>query len=308
MLKRLLLALSDAAWARRIVARAPIARHMARRFVAGETLDDAVAAIRALNASRMGATVDCLGEHVRSSADAIRAADGYLAAIDRLAGERLDANVSLKLTQLGLDLDETVCLTQMRRILSRAGEHDMFVRIDMESSRYTEQTLAICRALNREFGRDRVGVVIQAYLHRSGQDLEALLAEGIRVRLCKGAYLEPPELASPRKSDVDANYVRLARRLMQSAAQGLYHAIATHDQRMIAAAIGEATRLSLPKDRFEFQMLYGIRRSLQRQLVADGYRVRIYVPYGTEWYPYLMRRLAERPANFWFFLTQLIRR
>ncbi len=307
-LKRALLALSDSAWARWAVTHAPIAPALARRFVAGETLDEAVAAIVALNADGMAATVDYLGEHVRSSDDAVRAADGYLAALDRLTADRLEANISLKLTQLGLDLDQALCMEQMRRILARAAKHGQFVRIDMESSRYTDRTLSICRALHREFGPDRVGVVIQAYLHRSERDLDQLLAEGIRIRLCKGAYQEPPDVAYPKKEEVDANYTRLARRLLESAEHGLYHAIATHDERMIDTAINDAAHMNLPKDRFEFQMLYGIRRSVQRRLVAHGYRLRIYVPYGTEWYPYLMRRLAERPANLWFFLAQLFRR
>jgi proline dehydrogenase len=281
---------------------------MARRFVAGETLDEAVAAIRVLNTQRLAATVDHLGEHVHSPADAARAADDALAILDRIAAERLDANLSIKLTQLGLDLDEPLCVEQMRRILARAGERRIFVRIDMESSRYTDRTLAICRRLNREFGPDRVGVVIQAYLRRSEEDIRQLLTERIRIRLCKGAYHEPPALAYPQKKDVDDHYVRLSRHLLESAVQGLYHAIATHDERMIAAAIDGANRLNLPADRFEFQMLYGVRRGLQRRLAGGGYRVRIYVPYGTEWYPYFMRRLAERPSNLWFFLRQLVQR
>jgi proline dehydrogenase len=219
----------------------------------------------------------------------------------------LDANISVKLTQLGLDVDERLCLDEMRCILTRAEEYRLFVRIDMESSRYTDRTLRLCRTLHREFGPDRVGVVIQAYLRRSDEDVRSLLTDGIRIRLCKGAYHEPPALAYPAKKDVDASYRRLSRRLLESAVRGPYHAIATHDGRMIAAAIEEATRLPLAADRFEFQLLYGIQRRWQRRLVADGWRVRIYVPYGTEWYPYLMRRLAERPANLWFFLTQLLR-
>jgi len=308
VLKHTLLALSEAAWARWVVTHSPLGRWMARRFVAGETLDEAVAAIRALNTQRLAATIDHLGEHVHSPADAIRAADGALAILDRIVAEQVDANLSIKLTQLGLDLDESLCLEQMRRMLTRAGEHRIFVRIDMESSRYTDRTLAICRALNREFGPDRVGVVIQTYLRRSEEDVRQLLAERIRIRLCKGAYHEPPDLAYAVKQDVDDHYIRLSGQLLDSAAQGLCPAIATHDERMITAAIDCADRLRLPPDRFEFQMLYGIRRRLQRRLVADGYRVRIYVPYGTEWYPYLMRRLAERPGNLWFFLRQLVRR
>jgi len=308
MFKHLLLALSDSTWARRLLARAPLARRLAQRFVAGETLDDAVAAVRALNRQGLAATLDALGEHVRTPEDAVRAADSYIAALDRIARDRLDANVSLKLTQLGLDLDESLCLAQLRRILDRAAGAGIFVRIDMESSRYTDRTLMIGRLLNREYGPDRVGVVLQAYLRRSEQDLTPLLTERIRVRLCKGAYHEPPDLAYPEKSQVDEQYRRLARRLLEDAVTGAPHAIATHDPRMIAAALDDARRLQLPPARFEFQMLYGIRRRAQRELATAGHRVRTYVPYGAEWYPYLMRRLAERPANLWFFLTQLFRR
>ncbi|HTP41603.1 MAG TPA: proline dehydrogenase family protein [Nitrospiria bacterium] len=308
MFKRLLLALSDSTWARRAVTHSPLGRMMASRFVAGESLNEAVAVIRRLNAQRLAATIDHLGEHVRSPADAIRAADGTLSILDRIVAERLDANLSIKLTQFGLDLEEPLCLELLRRVLKRAAERGVFVRIDMEDSRYTDRTLALCRTLNREWGPDRVGVVIQAYLHRSGDDVRALISERIRVRLCKGAYLEPPTIAFPRKQDVDDQYIRLSRLLLESAAQGLVHAIATHDERMIAAVIDHAARLRLPAERFEFQMLYGIRRTLQQRLADQGYRVRIYLPFGTEWYPYLMRRMAERPANVWFVVKQLLRR
>jgi len=308
MFKRLLLALSDSTWARRAVTHSPLGRMMASRFVAGESLNEAVAVIRRLNAQRLAATIDHLGEHVRSPADAIRAADGTLSILDRIVAERLDANLSIKLTQFGLDLEEPLCLELLRRVLKRAAERGVFVRIDMEDSRYTDRTLALCRTQNREWGPDRVGVVIQAYLHRSGDDVRALISERIRVRLCKGAYLEPPTIAFPRKQDVDDQYIRLSRLLLESAAQGLVHAIATHDERMIAAVIDHAARLRLPAERFEFQMLYGIRRTLQQRLADQGYRVRIYLPFGTEWYPYLMRRMAERPANVWFVVKQLLRR
>ena len=281
---------------------------MARRFVAGETVDEAIAAIRLLNAQKIAATVDHLGEHVKTADDVSRATEGYLLILDKIAASGVEAHVSLKLTQLGLDLDEAFCLDQMRRILKRANERRIFIRMDMESSLYTDRTLDICRKLNQEFGPDRVGVVIQAYLYRSENDLRNLIADRIRVRLCKGAYREPPETAYPNKKDVDANYVRLTHLLLDSASNGLYHAIATHDGKMIQAAVEYAAHHHVTPDQFEFQMLYGIRRDLQRRLVADGYRVRVYVPYGTEWYPYLMRRLAERPANLWFFLSHLARR
>lgn len=308
MLRQLLLSLGQAKWADWMVRRAPVARRMASRFVAGETADEAIAAIRSLNAEKIAATVDHLGEHVKTPDDIARATEGYLLILDKIASSGVEANVSLKLTQLGLDLDETLCLDQMRRILTRASKHGIFIRMDMESSLYTDRTAEICRRLNQEFGPNRVGIVIQAYLYRSENDLRNLIAERIRVRLCKGAYREPPETAYPSKKDVDANYVRLTRLLLDSAPYGLYHAVATHDEKMIQAAIEYAARRQVASDLFEFQMLYGIRRDLQKRLVADGYRVRVYVPYGTEWYPYMMRRLAERPANLWFFLSQLARR
>ena len=308
MLKLFLHALSHATWAAWIATHAPVARQMARRFVAGETAEEAIAAIRLLNQNRITATVDYLGEHVTTAADADRAADGYLTMFDKIAGSGTRANISLKLTQLGLDLDEQLCRELMRRLLRRAIETNIFIRIDMESSRYTDRTLAICRQLNREAGLGRVGIVIQASLYRSDEDLQQLIAEQIRIRLCKGAYLEPPDIAYSRKRDVDANYLHLTQRLLKSSTSGLYHAIATHDETMITAAIDFATHHGVRSDQFEFQMLYGIRRKLQRQLVKNGFRVRVYVPYGTEWYPYLMRRLAERPANLWFFLSQLFRR
>jgi proline dehydrogenase len=308
MLRQLLLSLSHAAWADWMIRHAPLARQMAERFVAGETADDVIKEIRTLNAEKITATVDHLGEHVKTSNDAVRSMEGYLLILDKMAKSGVEANVSLKLTQLGLDVDEALCLDQMRKILARANEHRIFIRMDMESSFYTDRTLAICRRLHREFGPDRVGVVLQAYLYRSENDLHALISDRIRVRLCKGAYREPQEIAYPNKKDVDANYVRLMRVLLDNAANGVYHAIATHDEKMIQAAVEYAARRHVAPAQFEFQMLYGIRRDLQRRLIAEGYRVRVYVPYGTEWYPYLMRRLAERPANLWFFLSHLARR
>jgi proline dehydrogenase len=308
MLRRLLLFLSRAAWADWMVRHMPLAKQMAGRFVAGETADDAVAAIRALNAEKITATVDHLGEHVKTPDDVARSTEGYLLILDKVAKSGVEASISLKLTQLGLDLDEALCLDQMRKILVRASEHRIFIRIDMESSHYTDRTLAVCRRLHREFGPNCVGVVVQAYLYRSENDLRNLIADRIRVRLCKGAYREPPETAYPRKEDVDANYVRLTHLLLDNAADGVYHAVATHDEKMIQAAIEYAALRHVAPDQFEFQMLYGIRRDLQRRLVAKGHYVRVYVPYGSEWYPYLMRRLAERPANLWFFLSHLVRR
>ncbi|MFN8419892.1 MAG: proline dehydrogenase family protein [Anaerolineae bacterium] len=229
--------------------------------------------------------------------------------LDRIAVSKVNANASLKLTQLGLDVSEEVCLQNMRRILSKAKEHGNFVRIDMESTAYTERTLRLYRTLRDEYDFRNVGVVIQAYLRRSESDVRQLAAEGTNIRLCKGAYMEPPELAFPEKFEVDANYVRLMQIYLDQPAlnSGAYIGAATHDDKMIAATQQTATERAIPKERFEFQMLYGIRPQRQQQIVNDGYKMRVYVPYGTEWYPYFMRRLAERPANVGFLLKNLLR-
>ncbi len=307
ILKRLLLLLSCAAWAEWMAKHAPGMRQLAQRFVAGETADEAITAIRMLNADQITATVDYLGEHVSTPVKAVQAADGYLLMLNKILNSGVHANISLKLTQLGLDLNETLCLEQIQRILKKAVANDIFIRIDMESSHYTDRTLAICRQLNREFGPGRVGVVIQASLYRSEQDLRQLLAEQIGVRLCKGAYLEPPDRGYPHKADVDANYIHLAQHLLQQASEQLSNAIATHDHQILHTIMDYASHQRVNRKHFEFQMLYGVRRQLQRELVAKGYRVRVYVPYGREWDPYLMRRLAERPANLWFFLSHIFK-
>ncbi len=279
-----------------------LARRAARRFVAGEELDDALAAARASNEAGLKATLDFLGENVASRDDAVRARDMYLGVFDRIAREKLDANVSLNLTQLGLDFASDFCLDLMLAIVKHAESLGSFVRIDMEGSAYTQRTIEIARTLREQ--SPAVGTVIQAYLHRSEQDVRALAAMGCRIRLCKGAYLEPPEIAFAEKKDVDANYVKLMQILLSS---GAYHAIATHDPRMIAATREFAEKHSIAKDSFEFQMLYGIRPDLQRQLIRDGYRMRVYIPYGRDWFPYFMRRLAERPANLMFMARNLFR-
>lgn len=317
MLRRLLLYLSTAGWARAALTRLGFARRTARRFVAGETVADAIGAIRALNAAGILATVDHLGENVTTEADADRAAEGYLCVLDELARSGVTSNISVKLTQLGLAVGESICVSNMRRILDRARRQNTFVRIDMESSEYTDRTLTVYRTLRHDYGYENVGVVIQAYLYRSEQDVRELAAEGARVRLCKGAYNEPPDRAFPRKADVDANYVRLTRLLLDAWAPIASNggdgripapvAIATHDEKVIAAARAYAADKPIRRAVFEFQMLYGIRRELQAQLVAEGYQVRVYVPFGSEWYPYFMRRLAERPANLWFFVSNLLR-
>ena len=246
------------------------------------------------------ATLDVLGESVTDAAMAARAAQEYVTAIETIARERLDANVSLKLTQMGLDLDFELCLSTVRRVAEAGRQHRIFVRIDMESHGYVERTLRVAELLCAE-GFD-VGVVIQSYLRRSMADVERLAAEGMRVRVCKGAYAEPPDVAFTERREVAESFLALSRRLLDADA---YPGIATHDPEMIEAVAAYAGERGISKDRFEFQLLYGIRRDLQRSLIADGYRVRIYVPYGTEWYPYLMRRLAERPANVLFVLRSV---
>jgi proline dehydrogenase len=309
MLRSVFLGLSSSKAARRLLMALPFATTVAKRFVAGETLDDAIRATRELNNKGMLVTLDHLGENVASEADASRATQAYLDLLDRIAATGVRSNASLKLTQLGLDLGEDVCVLNMRRILTKAKELANFIRIDMEGSPYTERTLRIFRTLHEDYGFDNVGVVIQAYLFRSEKDVRELAADGANIRLCKGAYKEPPEIAFPEKKDVDANYVKLMQIYLDEPARtaGAYIGVATHDEAMINATKRYAAEHNIPKDRFEFQMLYGIRSALQEQLVAEGYKIRIYVPYGTEWYPYFMRRLAERPANVWFIVKNFFR-
>ena len=303
MLRRLLLGAAGNARLRRLAERHPAARAVARRFVAGETMDDALEAARTLNRRGLKVTLDHLGEHVTHPEEADRGCDVYLRLLDAIADRRLDANVSLKLTQFGIDLQEAACEQRLARVVERARHHAGFVRIDMESSRYTERTLALfTRVHARHPGR--VGPVTQSYLYRSDADVRALIRLGARVRLCKGAYAEPPDVAYPDKADVDRSYIRLAEQLLLLAR---YPAIATHDAAIIAHLERFAERWHIERDRFEFQMLYGIRRDLQNDLVARGYNVRIYVPFGTAWYPYLTRRLAERPANLAFVANSIVR-
>ncbi len=279
-----------------------LAKRLATRFVAGETLDQALAVSRKLNSEGITVTLDCLGESVTSLEEAAQARDVYVGTLSAIHDSGIQGNVSLKLTQFGLDLSAEQCLANVGILACRAAELGSFVRVDMESSEYTDRTLHLVRTL---FGRHPVvGVVIQAYLRRSRKDVEELCARGIRVRLCKGAYLEPPGVAFPHKADVDRNFVELMKILLAS---GTYPAIATHDEAMIEATTAFAAERKISKDAFEFQMLYGIRRDLQRQLIAEGYRLRLYVPFGRAWYPYYMRRLAERPANVFFILRNLVR-
>ena len=279
-----------------------MSRRMSRRFVPGETLDEAVSAARTLNRAGMTVSLDYLGENVSSEADARRACDTYIGMYDCIAREKLDANVSLKLTQLGLDLGSEVCRGLIEQIAAHAAGQGNFLRVDMEGSAYTQRTLDLVRNVRAK--NPAIGVVVQSYLRRTEQDVKDLIAVGCRVRLCKGAYKEPPDIAFPEKREVDANYVRVMQLLLPS---GIYHGIATHDPRMIAATKEFAARQSIGKEKFEFQMLYGIRTDLQQQLVREGYRMRVYVPFGRDWFPDFVRRLAERPANLLFFLCNLFR-
>lgn len=280
-----------------------LARRLSTRFVAGETLDEALKVSRKLNAEGITVTLDHLGESVTSLTEAAEARDVYLRTQTAIGDAGIQGNVSLKLTQFGLDFSESACRDNVEQLVKHAAETKSFVRVDMESSEYTDRTLNLVTGLHDRYP-GAVGAVIQSYLRRSRADIEMLNARGIRVRLCKGAYLEPPAVAFPRKEDVDTNYVELTKLLLDS---GTYPAIATHDEKMIDAAKAYVAQRGIGRDAFEFQMLYGIRRDLQRKLIAEGYRLRLYIPFGKAWYPYYMRRLAERPANLLFILRNLFR-
>jgi proline dehydrogenase len=302
-MRTILLRLSENKKLAPLIMRNGVSRRMAQRFVAGETLGDAIGAAQAVNRAGQSASLDQLGENVTDELGALRAAAGYLGVLDGIAKEKLTANVSLKLSQLGLGFDEALCEELVEKIVARAASQRNFVRIDMEGSAYTQRTVEISKLVRSKF--ENVGTVMQAYLYRTEQDIEALLRIGCRIRLCKGAYKEPPDIAFPRKSDVDANFVKMMRLLLPS---GIYHGIATHDPAMILATRDFARERKIGRDQFEFQMLYGIRTDLQQQLTREGYRLRIYIPFGTDWFPYFMRRLAERPANLMFFLRNLMPR
>src|SRR6266705_1479950 len=277
-------------------------RCIARRFVAGEELDEAIEVTRVLNGQRLQAALDHLGENVFEAEQARGAVQDYIAAIERIKQTGVDANISIKLTALGLDISQELCEQNVCRTLDYAQQFSIFVCIDMEGSDYTEQTVDIALRLHKQF--EYVGTVIQSYLYRSKKDIEQLIAQGVRVRLVEGAYKEPKEISFQQKSEVDRNYVRLTMMLLS---RGNFPAIATHDEAIINAACKYARDNGISKSAFEFQMLYGIRRDLQEKLVSQGYKVRIYVPYGSQWYPYLMRRLAERPANLIFVLSNALR-
>ncbi len=281
-----------------------LAKKFASRFVAGETIADAVAAAKELQGRGITVSLDMLGESVTQPAEAEQARDAYLAMLQAMQAAGVEVNVSVKPTQMGLDIDPALCERNIRQILTMAKGLNAFVRLDMEGSPYTQKTLDFFeQRLYTDF-RANVGVVIQSALRRSTDDIAALIRLGARVRLCKGAYLEKPDVAFPDKKDVDAHYVRLMETLMTS---GNYPGIATHDEQIIARAKAFAAANNIPRDRFEFQMLYGVRRDLQEALAREGYRMRVYIPFGTQWYPYLMRRLAERPANIIFILGNVIK-
>ena len=283
-------------------ARFSLFRKITTRFIAGESIDEAVAAIREVNAHGCSASFDHLNESVSSIAETEAEVREYLDVLRRIDETGINSNVSIKLTQFGLEIDPDLAYRNARRVVEDAARRGNFVRVDMEASNATQATIDIFKRLRAEFGLNDVGIVLQSYLYRTMEDARDLLKIPARIRLCKGAYNEPPDVAYPNKKDVDDNYVRLMQLLLSS---GVYHGIATHDPKMIDATTEFAQREGLSKDAFEFQMLYGIRRDLQEQLARDGYGMRVYVPYGKHWYPYFMRRLAERPANIWFVLKNL---
>jgi len=276
--------------------------NVTHRFVAGEELKDAVEAIRHLNEKEISASFDHLGESITSEAATRDEVSEYVRVLDSIQESGLNSNVSVKLTQIGLDISETLTYDNARAIVEAAARYQNFVRIDMEDSPKTDSTIDIFKRLRSQF--NNVGIVVQAYLYRTEKDIEDLLKAGARMRLCKGAYMEPESVAFPKKADVDSNFIKLMKLLLTS---GLYHGIATHDENMIAATKEFARERGIAPDQFEFQMLYGVRRDLQDKLVSEGYRMRVYVPYGEFWYPYFMRRLAERPANVWFVVKNMMK-
>jgi proline dehydrogenase len=318
MFKSFFIYLSKAAWVRKIVTDWPLVRRMAGRFIAGEKIEDALKVIVMLNGKGINASLDHLGENTTNTNEALKATQDILKALDEINRSGIRANISIKLTQIGLMLDPVLCAENLRLILEHAWNSGNFIRIDMEDSSVTQATLDVLHQMEHR-GYENVGIVIQAYLYRSTTDIEELVKECTKVRLCKGAYKESAKVAYPQKHDVDTAYDRLAERLFRGALEHNCPAIsedgkipplvalATHDEKRVHFAKILAIKLNLPKNAFEFQMLYGIRRDLQEQLVSEGYSVRVYVPYGTQWYPYFMRRLAERPANVWFFLSNFFR-
>lgn len=307
MLRALFISLSESRSLRSIAEKSAIGQRLSSRFVAGTQVADAIRVASELKKKRISVSVDNLGENVTNIEEAHASAELYHQLLDQIAANKLDANVSLKLTHMGLDVDERLARDLVTGLVQKAASltPPNFIRVDMEGSPYTQRTLDFVHELHRMPGHvGRVGTVIQSYMLRAEADVEKLLSDRIRIRLCKGAYKEPADIAFQKKSDVDANYIKLMKMLLKS---GVYHGLATHDENIINETKAFATRENIPRDSFEFQMLHGIRRDLQQSLVRDGWRMRVYIPFGTEWYPYFMRRLAERPANVFFIVRNLLR-
>ena len=308
MLRALFISLSESSWLRAVAERSSVGKRISGRFVAGTEVEDALGVAQALNQAGLGVSIDNLGENVTAPEEARYSAGLYRQLLSEISARRLNANVSVKLTHMGLDVDPKLAYDNASALVAQAASMQPrnFVRVDMEGSAYTQRTLDFVYELHRiSANQGVVGAVIQSYMRRSEDDVARLLQGGIRIRLCKGAYKEPAEIAHQDKAEVDANYVKCMKTLLKS---GIYHGLATHDEKIIREAKAFATRENIARDTFEFQMLYGIRRDLQQSLVRDGWRMRVYVPFGTEWYPYLMRRLAERPANVLFVARNLLRR
>jgi proline dehydrogenase len=320
MIRAFFIYLSKANWARQIVTKWKFAWNAASRFVSGEKLEDGIKAVQRLNENNINATLDQLGEHTLDAKDAERATEGIVKILDAIHESGVRSNVSIKLTQIGLKVDVRLCAENLNRILERANQYQNFVRIDMEDACCVDDTIALFMEMRVDRAYQNVGLVIQSYLYRTVEDVTRLMELPARLRLCKGAYKEPSDVAYPKKRDVDANYDRIAQILLDTAkkvgAPTLSNdgrippipALATHDEKRIQFAIDYANQIGLPKNALEFQMLYGIRRDIQEKLARQGYPVRVYVPFGTEWYPYFVRRLAERPANLWFFISNYFRK
>ena len=307
MLRALFISLSESRWLRGVSEKSALGKRISGRFVAGTEVGDALRVTQNLNRAGLGVSIDNLGENVTAPEEALHSAGLYKQLLAEISTRGLNANVSLKLTHMGLDVNPQLAYDNVSALVAQAAamQPKNFVRVDMEGSVYTQRTLDFVHRLHRTpENRGVVGAVIQSYMRRSEDDVARLLQEGIRIRLCKGAYKEPAEIAYQAKSEVDANYVKLMKIVMKS---GIYHGLATHDEKIIREAQAFAVQEKIPRESFEFQMLYGIRRDLQQSLIREGWRMRVYVPFGTEWYPYLMRRLAERPANAWFIATNLFR-
>lgn len=305
MLRSLLMALSESRGIRSMAENSAAGRRLSRRFVAGITVEDLIASASAMNRMGVRVTVDYLGENVTNPEEALRSQARYHQLLDEISRRKLDANVSLKLTHLGLDVDESLAHKTVEELLQHAIAIGSFIRVDMEGSAYTQRTLDLVRELHRRPGAaGHIGTVLQAYLYRTGEDARLLCAEGIRIRLCKGAYNEPAAIAYPTRREVDANYLRVAKQILRS---GVFHGLATHDEKIIGALKAWSALEGIPKPAFEFQMLYGVRRDLQLSLAKEGWGVRCYIPFGAQWYPYFMRRLAERPANALFVLRNLFK-